>query len=163
MATFPYFRYFLISVILVLLQTTIIRFLSIGGITPDLLVIWIAYVALKHGQIPGTVAGFGIGLVIDLISGDFLGLSAVSKTLSGFIAGYFYNENKTEQTLRSYRLVIIVLVISLIHNIIYFMIFLQGAEIGFWPNVLKFGLTTSLYTAVISLLPMLAFSRVQVQ
>jgi len=40
-------------------------------------------------------------MVVDLLSGadGMLGLSALAKTIAGFVAGYFYNENKTLQTL----------------------------------------------------------------
>ena len=52
--------------------------------------------------------GFFIGLALDLLSGSdgMLGLSALTKTVAGFIAGYFYNENKTLQTLGSYRFLV---------------------------------------------------------
>ena len=148
-----------VSLMLVVLQTTIVRLFTLEGIIPDILIIWVAYLALTEGQLRGTVWGFSIGLCLDLLSGNFLGLSAMSKTLCGFLCGYFYNENKMHLTLGSYRFLLIVLLASFLHNLLYFMIFTQGTDIRFWQVVMRFGITTTLYTATVSALPMFAFSR----
>lgn len=151
--------YAFISLALVILQTTIGRLVSLGGIIPDMLVIWVAYLAIKEGQLRGTVWGFSVGLFSDFLAADFLGLSALSKTLAGFTAGYFFNQNTTQQTLGSYRFPLIVVVVSLVHNAVYFLIFTLGTDIHFWQTVLRFGITTTLYTATVSLLPMFILQR----
>jgi rod shape-determining protein MreD len=154
-----YIRYSIVTLLLLILQTTIIPFASIANIVPDILIIWIVYVAIKLGQIPATIIGFMIGIVIDLVSGHFIGLSALSKTVAGFFAGYFYNENKIDYTIGSYHFLIIVGFSSLFHNIIYFVIFVQGSEIGFWTAVFRFGLFSTIYTIAFALLPVFVFSR----
>lgn len=154
-----YLRSVLISLLLILLQTNVIQLLSIEGVTPDLLVIWIVYVAIKEGQISATVTGFAVGLVLDLITGEFVGLSALAKTLCGFTAGYFYNVNKIPQTLGSYRFLIVVFIASLLHNILYFVIFTMGSDLTLREVLLRYGATSTLYTLAFSLLPMLAFAR----
>ena len=103
--------------------------------------------------------GFCIGLAFDLATGNFIGLSALTKTVCGFAAGYFFNENKALLTLGSYRFVVIVLLISFIHNMIYFMIFTQGSDVGFLRAIFQSGLATTAYTGTIALLPMMMFSR----
>jgi len=153
------FKYALISLFLTVAQTQAVRLLSIEQITPDILMIWIVYVALRLGQFSGTLWGFAIGLVFDLITGNFIGLSAMTKTISGFAAGYFYNENKTHLILRSYQFIVIVLVVGIIHNLIYFLIFTQGSDIGFFTAVVQYGFATALYTSIVTLLPMLSFAR----
>jgi rod shape-determining protein MreD len=154
-----YFRYGIVTFLLIILQTTIIPFVSIANIVPDILIIWIVYVAIKIGQIPATVTGFIIGIAIDLVSGHFLGLSALSKTIAGFFAGYFYNENKVDYTIGNYQFLIIVGFSSLFHNIVYFVIFVQGSEIGFWTAIFRFGLFSTIYTVAFALLPMFVISR----
>ncbi|MEE9289165.1 MAG: rod shape-determining protein MreD [Bacteroidota bacterium] len=154
-----YLRFVLISLILLLLQTKILQFLSIEGVTPDLFVIWIVYIAIKNGQAPATVAGFAIGLLLDLVTGEFVGLSALAKTLCGFTSGYFYNVNKTPQTLGSYRFLVVVFIASLVHNILYFLIFTMGTELTFSEVLIRYGVTSTLYTLALSLLPMLVFAR----
>jgi rod shape-determining protein MreD len=154
-----YIRYSVVTLLLLILQTTIIPFASIANIVPDILIVWIVYVAIKLGQIPATIIGFVIGIVIDLVSGHFIGLSALSKTIAGFFAGYFYNENKVDYTIGSYQFLIIVGFSSLFHNIIYFVIFVQGSEIGFWAAIFRFGLFSTIYTVAFALLPVFVFSR----
>ena len=152
-------KYVLLSGVFVILQTKLMRLLSLEGITPDILTIWIVYIALKEGQLSATTWGFCIGLFFDFATGNFIGLSALTKTICGFTAGYFYNENKTILTLSSYRFLIVVLVVSLIHNTTYFIIYTRGTDIGIVQALLQFGLATTFYTTTWSLLPMFAFAR----
>jgi rod shape-determining protein MreD len=152
-------RYLLISLLLLIVQTQIVRLLTIEGVTPDLLTIWIIYIAIKDGQLPATVWGFVIGLMVDFVTGNFIGLSAFSKTVAGFVAGYFYDENKTFVTLASYRYLIIVLIVSFVHNVVYFTLFTRGSDITLARAILQIGLATTFYTVTVTLLPMFAFAR----
>jgi len=154
-----YVGYGLITVGFIIFQTTVVPFAAILNIVPDVLLVWIVYVAIRLGQIPATVAGFAIGLIIDLVSGHFIGLSALSKTVAGFVAGYFYNENKVDYTLGSYQFLIVVGLSSLVHNIIYFVIFVQGSDITFWTAIFRFGLFSTIYTLVLAVLPVFGYSR----
>lgn len=152
-------KYSFISLMLVVVQTTLTRAIALGGIAPDFLVIWIVYITLKQGQLRGTIWGFSIGLFTDLLTGEFLGLSALSKTLTAFVAGYFYNENKTDLTLGSHRFLLIVLLVSFIHNTLFFFVFTLGTDLQFGGILLRYGVTTTLYTAVLSLIPMFILQR----
>jgi rod shape-determining protein MreD len=152
-------KYALVSVLLIILQTTLVHLLNLEGIIPDILAIWVIYIALMNGQMEGTLWGFGIGLVLDMTTPDFIGLSALAKTICGFLAGYFYNENKTRMVLGSYRFVLIVFFVTLIQNIIYFIIFTRGSDIDLAHAVFQFGLTTALYTSIVTLFPVFIFSR----
>lgn len=152
-------KYVFFTIVLLLVQSKMMTLLTLEGITPDLLTIWVVYLALKEGQLAAMPWGFGIGLAFDLLTGNFIGLSALTKTIAGFTAGYFYNENKTPLILGSYRFLVIVLIVSLIHNTVYFLIFTQGTEIGMMRAFFQVGLATTFYTATLTLLPMLAFAR----
>ena len=153
--------YILVSLLLLLLSTTLVKFLAISEIVPDILLVWIVYVAIREGQIAGMTAGFLLGLVVDLLSGPdgMTGVSALAKTVAGFLAGYFYNENKTLQTLGGYQFIVAIGVVSLVHNVIYFLIFLQGTDMSWWRMIVVYGVPTMLYTAAIGLLPMFAIAR----
>jgi rod shape-determining protein MreD len=150
-----------LTLLFILLQTTLARYLAIAGLSPDIALIWIVYLALRRGQIAGTVAGFCTGLVLDLLSGSdgMLGLAALAKTAAGFTAGYFFNENKTMQTLGSYRFILIILSVSLVHNLIYFIIFLQGSGVHWWQAIVLYGVPSAIYTAALGLIPTFVFAR----
>ena len=151
----------LLTLLVIVVQTTLVRYLAIGGLTPDLALLWIVYVAVRRGQIPATTIGFSAGLVLDLLSGadGMLGLAALAKTISGFIAGYFYSENKTMQTLSSYRFILTLLFVATVHNLVYFIIFLQGSDVNWWGAVLFYGIPSAVYTAAVGLIPMFVFAR----
>lgn len=152
-------RLLLITLVLITLQTTIVSFTSIANIIPDVMLIWIVYIAITQGQVPATVYGFGIGLILDLVSGQFLGLSALSKTVAGFLAGYFFHENKIGINLANYQFLIFVGAASFAHNLIYFTIFTQGSDVDLFTAVFRFGLFSTIYTTFIASIPMFINSR----
>jgi hypothetical protein len=90
---------------------------------------------------------------------QFFGLSALTKTIAGFVAGYFFNENSTEQTLGSYRFLTILLLSSFVHNIIYYGVFLQGIQDSVFTTMIEFSLFTSFYTVSLGVFPMFTFVR----
>lgn len=147
-----YARYALILIVLLIVQKTLIPFISLAGVTPDVLLIFVVVIALREGQIPGTVLGFIIGLVVDIVSGDFLGLGALTKTIAGFTAGYFYNEMNPLQPLGAYTLFIVVAVAAIVHNIIHFTLLFQGIPVSFFEVVFKFIIGSTVYTVGISLI-----------
>ena len=154
-----YVRSALIALALLLLQTTFIPYLSIGGFIPDVFLIWVVYVAIRRGQMEATITGFVVGLLQDALSMQFFGLSALTKTFAGFVAGYFFNENSTEQTLGSYRFLTILFLSSFVHNIIYYGVFLQGIQDSVFTTMIEFSLFTSLYSVLLGVFPMFTFVR----
>ncbi|MGD1046108.1 MAG: rod shape-determining protein MreD [Bacteroidota bacterium] len=155
----PYIRSTFVVIGLLLLQTTFLPFIALGGYLPDLFILYLVYVALRRGQIEATINGFIIGLLQDILTTQFFGLAALSKTIAGFVAGYFFNENTAEQTLGSYRYVLLVALCSVVHNFIYFIIFFQGSNSSVFFSTIEYTIGTTLYSCVISILPMFFFSK----
>ena len=91
-----YLKYFIILVLLILIQKSLVWLLSITtyNITPDIVIIAVVYIGIKRGNIDGSISGFISGLILDILSGTFLGLLAISYSLSRFIAGYFKREDE---------------------------------------------------------------------
>jgi rod shape-determining protein MreD len=160
MTRFEYaLKSFVVVVLLLLLQTTFIPLISIAGVVPDLLLIWLVVIALNRGQMETTFAGFLVGLLQDIAATKFLGLAALTKTVAGFVLGYFYNENMIENTLGSYRLVMLVLFAAFLHNLLYFFIFLLGGEQTVFFRAIGLSLAHAAYSGVIAVLPMFFYSR----
>lgn len=151
--------YFLKAVVLLIVQANFTDMVSISGVAPDLLLIFIVYLAVKEGQLYALPWGFFIGLALDLSTGTVIGLSALSKTVAAFTAGYFYNENMIAMTLSTYRFLLLVLLTAFAHNAVYFLVFTLGSGIGFFGAVFGYGLVSALFTTILSVLPMLVTAR----
>ena len=153
--------YSILSLVLLLLHFLIVPYIQLARVTPDLLLIFVIFLSVREGQVAGTVAGFALGLLLDLVGGEtsVLGLSALAKSVSGFVAGYFYSEGRSVPILGSYRFLLIVGGGSLLHNLIYFTVYLQGTAVGFADAVFLHAIPGALYCMVIGTLPMFFFSR----
>ena len=152
-------RLLIIGFVLFIVQLVFVPFIGILEFTPDLLILWLVYIGIKRGHIEATIAGFFVGLLQDSVTTQFFGLAALSKTIAGFLAGYFYTETTAEQTLGSYRLLVAATLISMAHNIVYYGIFFQGLNQSFFLATSQLTLGISLYTSILAIFPMFAFSR----
>ena len=79
----------LIFIPLAIIQTTVIPLISINGYVPDLILILLVLYTLKEGQMYGMILGFVLGFFFDLATGNVIGSTMLSKTVAGFVAGYF--------------------------------------------------------------------------
>lgn len=75
-----------------LLQFFVAELLSIRGIRPDFIFIYVLYMAIQYGSFWGVVLGFCSGLAADLTGiGSYFALSALLYTLTGYLAGFLKN------------------------------------------------------------------------
>lgn len=72
-----------------LLQCTVFKHLSFGGISPNLLLITTTSIGFMRGEKHGLLAGFASGLFIDIFFGDVIGLYAMIYMYIGFLNGKF--------------------------------------------------------------------------
>lgn len=142
----------LLFIPILIFQTTIVPFLSINGIIPDLILILLVYYSITYGQIYGTVLGFFYGLVFDLVTGTLLGSTMISKTVAGFVAGYFSSENKRESYLMFFNFGMITFLSALIDSIIF--AFFSAFEVS--TNILLIffqnALLPAFYTALLAMI-----------
>jgi len=75
---------FIISLVL---ESTLFSYLTVAGIKPDLVLIMIILYALFHGSREGAIIGLMGGLLQDMLLGQFIGLNALAKLLTGLIFG----------------------------------------------------------------------------
>ena len=149
--TVKYIKYLAIIVILILIQKTLIWLISLSSlnITPDLVLIAVVYISISEGKIFGSITGFIAGLTIDLISGSFLGLMALSYSITGFVAGVFFTEG--DKNLSKINFLVIIFLCSIVSNLVYYVIYFQGLALNFFEIFSKYILTTSTYTTIVSI------------
>lgn len=94
-------RTFILSLLLVteiIIESTILPFFKIRGVTPDLVLITIISMGLIYGKKEGFILGLIGGLLSDILFGRVLGLYALSYMLIGYLMGFvsegIYKENR---------------------------------------------------------------------
>ncbi|UCC68228.1 MAG: rod shape-determining protein MreD [Armatimonadota bacterium] len=82
---------------LAVFQNTLGGFMTIWGVTPDLLLVWTICMGLLGGRHVGALVGFASGLMQGGLQQAAIGAYAISKTVSGFgagvLAGKMFREN----------------------------------------------------------------------
>ena len=82
---------FLTIVFTFLLQCTVMDFISIGSITPNLILILCVSMGLMRGRKSGLWVGFFSGLLVDMFYGSVFGFYALIYMYVGFISGYAHS------------------------------------------------------------------------
>jgi rod shape-determining protein MreD len=147
-----YFVPLFVFIPVVLVQLTVIPFISIQGVVPNLVLIAVVYFSISNGQIFGTVTGASYGLLYDLISGNLVGSNMLSKTVAGFIAGYFSGETRREKYLYTYSFTLVVFISALIDSMIFSFFSVIDFNTNFLQALLNHSLLPSIYTSVVSIL-----------
>ena len=81
-----------LSVLLILLQTTLLSPIHFGIYSPDLNLILIVIIALLCGLKEGTILAIGNGYMMDVLSGNLLGVNTLSR-LSVFAIVHSITDN----------------------------------------------------------------------
>ncbi len=71
------------------LQVNIFSTFTIACISPNLFVIYILFIGLFANQVLGIAFGIFVGLVLDLLYGRAIGVSAVMACVIGYLGSYF--------------------------------------------------------------------------
>lgn len=82
-----YALYALLGVTAIVLQTTWLGSVSLGGAVVDPLLAIVLAVGLLHGPEEGALVGAGVGLLQDVMTGVPLGLGMLGNMVVGFCAG----------------------------------------------------------------------------
>ena len=69
------------------LQSTVLRFVAIAGVQPDLVLIVVIFLAHKNGSMVGQIIGFAAGVTLDAIGLAPLGFYALIYTVIGALFG----------------------------------------------------------------------------
>ena len=148
----PYvLRQVAVGLVVVLLQWLLAN-LRLWDVWPDVVLLYVAYVALRRGRMAGAAVGFGTGLAMDiLVTPDVLGLNTVLKTLMGFVIGLFRSEQGENLRLTPVQAFVGAFVIAMVHNGL--MTIIMALDVGTRTPFLVFGLWlgAALYTAVVAL------------
>ncbi len=137
------YRYLTFFVVAFILQITVIRFIEILHWRPDLLLIVLVFFSLRKGPNWGMTAGFLCGLLQDLISVEMLGLTALAKTLAGFVAGVLSGKLSSRA-----EFFLVLLISGFIHDLVYFFVSTLGENFSVYALLLFYTIPNLVYTVV---------------
>lgn len=105
-----FYSFFILLILTI--QTTLLDYISIYGVKPNVLIVFIIVCALLRGDAEGGAVGFFAGLSLDLMFGGIIGFYAMLGYLLGVAAG---SVNK-----RMFRdNILVVLFFTLVYSIAY--------------------------------------------
>ncbi|MFI3172129.1 MAG: rod shape-determining protein MreD [Eubacteriales bacterium] len=79
----------LLIIICFIIQTTVIHYISLGSIIPNLLIVITSSIGFMRGKKEGLFAGFLCGLLIDIFYSDLMGFQAFFYMIIGYGNGFF--------------------------------------------------------------------------
>ena len=80
----------ILCILAALLQTTLLSYVEIASIRPNLPIILTVSFALMCGRTTGLAVGFFTGILLDFFGGGILGFYALIYSVIGYYAGYTY-------------------------------------------------------------------------
>ena len=87
--------WFVVMLLAVSLQSTLIPVITVGGVRPDLVLVVVVSAALADGQETGVLCGIFGGILQDLLSAGPFGVNTLAKMIVGLIVGvYEHKVNK---------------------------------------------------------------------
>jgi len=142
----------LIGLLVIILQITLVNLIAFFDVKPDLVIIFLVARALLDGPTGGVLWGFGMGILLDAMSGGLMGLGSLAYSLAGFISGQIGANKIVSQV---HFLIALFLTTLLAHGL--FLYFGQPwQEIGLIDPVLKQYLPGVCYTLVLGIIWMMS-------
>jgi rod shape-determining protein MreD len=141
----------LIFIPLAVFQLVFVPLITVRNIGPNFVIVLLVYFTLRNGQFYGILLGFVLGFLLDLVSGGILGAYMFSFTIAGFIAGYFYNENKFDINTSSFVLSLITLLCAIISLFVYSTVTNNNNDVRMIYQIIEDGVLPGVYTALFSI------------
>ena len=143
-------RYILTGSGLVAAQWLVVQHLDLWGAVPDVVLLFLAWVALHTSRRTAAIAGFVLGAALDIAYGTW-GLHMLVKTLTGFLLGSItVTEERDILLIQPQQAFLGGFALTLMHNgLLVILLALQAQTTNtFLVNALWLG--ASLYTAVLA-------------
>jgi rod shape-determining protein MreD len=147
------------------LQSTVLRKISIAGVTPDLALIVLVFTANSSGAFKGEGLGFVSGIIQDLVSTGPLGFNALIRTIVGFIYGKLKGKLFLDTILLPALFIISATVIKEALSSLTVLLMMSGTSINFFDKafLIELGLNTFFAPFIFALLKLLKLYKAHEQ
>ena len=141
---------FFTIIVCFLMQSTVLHLISIGSITPNLLLILCVSMGLMRGRKSGLWTGFFCGLLVDLFYGSVFGFYALIYMYIGYMNGFFKRIFFPDEV----KLPLALIAVSdfFCNLLIYFLLFWFRGRFSFGYYLLHTMLPELVYTMIVSVL-----------
>ena len=143
-----FFIIFILLLIIMLIQTTVLSFIRVGGVQPDLVLLVVIFNAFLRGSREGAFLGFLAGLFQDILIGNYIGFNALAKMGAGYMVGFAESKLFKDNI---FVLVAVSFLATLISQIIYYTLLsvLDVMVPPFWA-LFRIMLPVSLYNTILA-------------
>ncbi len=136
----------LIVITAFILQTTVFRAISLGGIVPNLLIIVTSSFGIMRGRKEGMFIGFICGMLVDVFFGDILGFYTLVYLFIGYLNGVFQSLFYPEDV--KLPMILISASEAVYCFICYIFLFLLRRRLHLWYYIVHIILPEIVYTIV---------------
>jgi rod shape-determining protein MreD len=144
-------RRLLLGVGVFLAQWFVFGRLQVYGAHPDVVLLFLAWYALREGRRKASLVGFVLGLALDAVHGSW-GVHMFVKTLVGFLLGLFALDERDPLFIQPQQAFLGGLLVALLHNgLLVALLSLQTKTTNDFL-VYALWLGSALYTAIVALL-----------
>jgi len=144
----PVLQSLLVVVTAFIFQAAVVPHISIMGAKPNVILIVAALYGIMHGPSAGALAGFTGGLLCDLLSGVYVGLGLLSKSLVGFFAGLVQRAIFVENIILPMAAIFVATGISELVYVVF--LFLLGETVPLKLLIINIILPTAIYNALLT-------------
>lgn len=135
--------------IVFILQSAIIPFIFNGVSQPNLIFVFVALMALHHGQRIGITTALLGGFCQDVIIGNFFGLHLLPYLLVAIICGYIGRDIDKEQWVLTLLIVLVATEVDLIFTCGF--LWLSGQYINIAAYLLQYSIAMLVYHGILAL------------
>lgn len=132
------------------LQTTVLKYISLADVAPNLLLIIVVSYSYVKGANAGMAAGLICGLLPDMIYGELIGVNSLICLIIGYLAGFAHKIYEPEDVTFP---VLITAAADFIYGLLYYIFnFLFRSRLNFAYYARRIILPEIIYTVVLSVL-----------
>lgn len=141
-----------------LLQTSVLSWLEIASVQPNILLILAISFGFMQGKKEGIMVGFFCGLMIDIFFGSVLGLYALLYMFIGYLSGFFCKVYFDEDIKVP---MVMVACGDLAYNFaVYLILFLMRGKLSFFSYLSSVMLPEMVYTVLVTIIMYRIFYRI---
>lgn len=140
-----------------ILQVTVVEWLSLWGVKPNLVLVAVYALAITGGEMRGIVYGAIGGVIIDCLSGAMPGLFLSGYALVGYLAGRAGRKVFNIGEVANFGGIFALSLVQGAYSAVVMSTFISGYD--YWGAVLRIALPQALYTAFAGLFMLWLFRK----